>query len=54
MIIPEQNYDIHDKELLAVVKALKHWRVYAESCLELDMFIDHKNLLNFTTMKALN
>ena len=25
---PEQNYDIHDKELLAIVEALRTWRVY--------------------------
>ena len=31
----EQNYNIHDKELLAVVNALEHWRVYAESSSEL-------------------
>ena len=27
---PELNYDIHDKELLAVVEALREWRVYLE------------------------
>jgi hypothetical protein len=27
----EENYDIHDKELLAIVVALEHWRVYAEA-----------------------
>ena len=50
----EQNYDIHDKELLAVVCALQNWRVYAESCSELTIYTDHKNLLNFTTTKELN
>jgi hypothetical protein len=25
MEVAEQNCDIHDKELLAVVKAFKHW-----------------------------
>ncbi len=24
----ERNYDIYDKELLAVVKSLRHWRTY--------------------------
>jgi RNase H-like domain found in reverse transcriptase len=24
----ELNYDVHDKELLAVVEALREWRVY--------------------------
>ena len=50
----EQNYDIHDKELLAVVNALEHWRVYAESSSELTIFTDHKNLTTFTTTKKLN
>lgn len=50
----ELNYDIHDKELLAIVASLKHWRVYAESSSELDIYTDHKNLLNFTTTKTLN
>ena len=53
MTAPEQNYDIHDKELFVVVEALKHWRVYDESCSELDIFTNYKNLLDFTTTKAL-
>ena len=28
LILVEQNYDIHDKELLAIVDAFKVWRVY--------------------------
>ena len=28
--IAERNYDIFDKELLAVIHALDHWRVYLE------------------------
>ena len=27
---PELNYDIYDKELLAIVEALREWRVYLE------------------------
>jgi len=54
MLAAEQNYDIHDKELLAIICALQHWRVYAESCLELTIFTDYKNLLNFTITKELN
>ena len=50
----EQNYDIHNKELLAVVNALEHWRVYAESSSELTILTDHKNLTMFTTTKKLN
>ena len=50
----EENYDIHDKELLAVVAALTHWRVYCEGAPGLTVFTDHKNLLYFTTTKQLN
>jgi transposase InsO family protein len=50
----EENYDVHDKELLAIVVALEHWRIYAESCSDLVIFSDHKNLTTFTTTKVLN
>jgi hypothetical protein len=50
----EERYDVHDKELLAIVNALKHWRIYAESCSELTVYSDHKNLMHFTTTKPLN
>ena len=50
----EQNYDIHDKELLVVVNALEQQRQYAESYLELTIYTNYKNLLSFTTIKALN
>ncbi len=54
MSAAEQNYNIYDKELLAVVYTLQNWRVYAESYSELTIFTDYKNLLNFTTTKELN
>jgi hypothetical protein len=50
----EENYDVHDKELLAVVVSLEHWRIYAESCSDLVILLDYKNLVNFTTTKTLN
>lgn len=50
----EQNYDIHDKELLAIVVSLQHWRVYAEGAPGLIIYSDHKNLTTFTTTKQLN
>ena len=50
----EQNYNIHNKELLAVVNTLKHWRVYVESSSKLTILTDHKNLTTFTTTKKLN
>ena len=52
---PELNYDIHDKELLAVVEALREWRVYLEGTkYPVQIYIDHKNLLYWTSTKQLN
>ena len=41
----EQNYDIYDLELLAIVKALKHWwPLLAGSPHKIKVFSDHMNL----------
>jgi hypothetical protein len=45
---------MYDKELLAIIIALEYWRIYAESCLDLMVFLDYKNLVNFTITKTLN
>jgi RNase H-like domain found in reverse transcriptase len=46
MIGLELNYNIHNKKLLAVIEALKEWRVYLEgSKYPIQIYIDHKNLL---------
>ena len=51
----EVNYDIHDKELLAIVDVFKHWRRYCEGAEHLiQVFTDHHNLEYFTTTKVLN
>ena len=51
----EQNYNIHDKELLAIVDAFKHWRHYLQEARhEISVVTDHKNLTAFTTTKTLN
>ena len=51
----ELNYDIHDKELLAIVVAFEQWRVYLEgSTYPVQVWTDHKNLIHFTTTKVLN
>ena len=55
MMGPELNYDIHDKELLAIVKALREWRVYLEGTITpVQIYTDHKNLLYWMTTKQLN
>jgi hypothetical protein len=51
----ELNYDIHDKELLAVVAAFEQWEVYLLGPkYRVTVYSDHKNLTSFTTTKKLN
>ena len=53
----ERNYEIHDKEMLAIIRALQEWRAELEG-LQLrqrfDIFTDHKALEYFMTTKKLN
>ena len=54
LVPAEVNYDIHDKELLAIVVAFKTWRVYLEGARHTVLVkTDHKNLTFFTTTKEL-
>jgi len=51
----EQNYEIHDKEMLAVIRCLEAWRHYLEGAkLEFEIWMDHKNLQYFMTSQKLN
>ena len=51
----ESNYDIYDKELLAIVKALEEWRPeLLGSKNPFEIVTDHKNLETFMTAKQLN
>ena len=48
------NYDVHDKELLAIFEVFKCWRHYLEgSPTPVDVITDHKNLEYFSTTKLL-
>ncbi|KAM0713385.1 hypothetical protein Q7P37_010347 [Cladosporium fusiforme] len=50
----ELNYEIHNKELLAIVEAFRHWRIYLEGHLEeITVITDYKNLTKYTTTKEL-
>ncbi len=52
---PEERYEVHDKELLVIVKALQDWRPYlAGTEKSIQIYTDHKNLRNFATTKQLN
>jgi len=51
---PELNYNVHDKELLAIFEAFKIWQHYLErSASPIDVVTDHKNLEYFSTTKIL-
>ena len=51
----ECNYDIHDKELLAIIQALKEWKRYTRgSPIPIRVITDHKNLVTFMTTKDLS
>ncbi|QRW15631.1 Retrotransposable element Tf2 protein [Rhizoctonia solani] len=51
----EKNYNIFDKELLAVIRAFKEWRHLLEgSELPVQVLTDHKNLEHFSTSQSLN
>jgi hypothetical protein len=52
---PELNYEIYDKEMLAIVTAFKEWRAYLEGAVHpITVYTDHKNLEYFATTKVLN
>jgi hypothetical protein len=51
----EYNYNIYDKELMAIIKALEEWRSECEgAAYPLQLITDHKNLEYFMTKKLLN
>ena len=51
---PELNYDVHNKELLAIFEAFKSWCHYLEGTpTPIDIITDHKNLEYFSTTKVL-
>ncbi|KAH9263833.1 hypothetical protein BASA83_012761 [Batrachochytrium salamandrivorans] len=50
----ERNYEIYDKELLAVVESFKHWRHFLQGGLHaVTVLCDHKNLEYFMSTKKL-
>lgn len=55
MTPPELNYEIHDKEMLAIVSCFKEWRHYLEgSAHTVTVLTDHRSLEYFTTTKQLS
>jgi hypothetical protein len=50
----KHNYDIHYKEMLAVMRALEEWRHFLGAKQKVEIWMDHKNLEYFMTAKKLN
>jgi hypothetical protein len=51
----ERNYEIHDKEMLAIIRALEDWRHFLEGAQhKVEVWTDHKNLQYFMTAQKLN
>jgi hypothetical protein len=52
--VQECNYDIYNKELFMVIKALEEWRPKLEdSSQQFDIIMNHKHLYTFTITKRL-
>ena len=50
----ERNYDVHDRELLAIIRTFQQWRHYLEGARHtVTLVSDHKNLEIFRTTKTL-
>jgi hypothetical protein len=51
----ERNYEIHDKKMLAIIRALDEWRHFLEGApRKFEILTDHKNLEYFMSAKKLN
>ena len=51
----EKNYEVHDWELLAIIKALEEWRHFLQGMEEpFKIWTDHLNLTYFKTPQKLN
>jgi len=51
----EWNYEIHDKEMLAIIYALEEWRHFLEGARHsVEIWMDYKNLKYFIMAKKLN
>ena len=51
----ERNYEIHNKEMLAVVRYLETWRHFLEGVvIKFEIWTDHKNLEYFMKAQKLN
>ena len=51
----EQNYEIYNRELLAIIRALEEWRHYIQGSGHTTIiYLDHQNLTYFRSAQKLN
>ena len=51
----KRNYEIHNKEMLAIIRGLENWRYLLESThFKFEIWTDHKNLEYFMKVQKLN
>ena len=51
----EKNYEIYDKEMLAIIRGLESWRYLLEGVqFKFEIWTDHKNLEYFIKAQKLN
>jgi len=51
----ERNYEIHDKEMLVVIRCLEAWKHFLEgTVVKFEIWTDHKNLEYFMKAQKLN
>ena len=48
----ERNYEIYDRELLGIIRALEEWRHYIQGSRHTTIvYTDHQNLIYFKSVK---
>jgi len=51
----ERNYEIRNKEMLAIIRGLENWRhLLKGTCFKFEIWTDHKNLKYFMKAQKLN
>ena len=51
----ERNYDVHDKEMLGIIRVLEAWRHHLEGAThKVEIWSDHQNLQYLMGVKKLN
>ena len=51
----ERNYEIHDKEMLAIIRELENWMYLLEGTkFKFEVWMDYKNLEYFMKVQKLN